>query len=191
MDVGHDTPVDNGPQPLDTPERKALRARALRWLAQREHSRAELDQKLDRWVRQQRARRDDGGTGAPRADTGAMDWSASADGIAAVLDRLEACGLLSDARVAAGLSAGRGQGWGRLRLQQALRRKGVGEALVQETLAQTATSELERAQALWARRFGAPAANRQEQARQARFLAARGFDADTIRRVLRGGPEED
>jgi regulatory protein len=186
-----DTADDAGPAPLDTPEQKALRARALRWLAQREHSRAELDQKLDRWVRQQRARLEDEAAVAPRAGAAAMDWSASDAGIAAVLDRLEARGLLSDARLAATLSAGKGQGWGRLRLQQALRRKGVGESLVRDTLAQTASSELERAQALWARRFGQPAADRQEQARQARFLAARGFDAEIIRRVLRGVPDED
>jgi regulatory protein len=189
--TGDDAGDDAGPAPLDTPEQKALRARALRWLAQREHSRAELEQKLGRWVRQQVARLEDGGAGAARAGSAAMEWSASAAGIAAVLDRLEACGLLSDARVAASLSAGRGQGWGRLRLQQALRRKGVGESLVRDTLAQTASSELERAQALWVRRFGQPAADRQEQARQARFLAARGFDAEVIRRVLRGLPDED
>ena len=108
-----------------------------------------------------------------------------------MLDLLEARGLLSDARLAASLTAGKSQTWGRLRLQQALRRKGVDESLVRQTLAQTAPSELERAQALWVRRFGQPAADRQEQARQARFLAARGFDAEIIRRVLRGLPDED
>ena len=189
--TGDDAGDDAGPAPLDTPEQKALRARALRWLAQREHSRAELEQKLDRWVRQQVARLEDGGAGAPRAGAAGRHWSPSGVGIAAVLDLLEARGLLSDARLAASLTAGKGQTWGRLRLQQALRRKGVDESLVRQTLAQTAPSELERAQALWVRRFGQPAADRQEQARQARFLAARGFDAEIIRRVLRGLPDED
>jgi regulatory protein len=44
---------------------------------------------------------------------------------------------------------------------------------------------------VWARRFGQPAADRAERARQARFLAGRGFSADSIRRVTGGDPTED
>jgi regulatory protein len=41
------------------------------------------------------------------------------------------------------------------------------------------------------RRFGTLPATPQERARQARFLQARGFSADTIGRVLRGRLDED
>jgi regulatory protein len=47
-------------------------------------------------------------------------------------------------------------------------------------------TELERAHELWARRFGEVAASPQEQARQARFLMARGFAGEVVRRVVRG-----
>jgi hypothetical protein len=47
-------------------------------------------------------------------------------------------------------------------------------------------SELQRAQAVWARKFGQLPASAAERGRQMRFLAARGFSADTVRAVLRG-----
>ena len=52
-------------------------------------------------------------------------------------------------------------------------------------------SELERARAVWARRFGGPPASLQERSRQVRFLEARGFSAAVIRRVLTGHPDDD
>jgi regulatory protein len=54
-----------------------------------------------------------------------------------------------------------------------------------DDLAQTLRStELDRARALWQRRFGTPAQDVREQARQMRFLASRGFSGNVIRRVL-------
>jgi regulatory protein len=44
--------------------------------------------------------------------------------------------------------------------------------------------ELQRATQLWQRRFGRPAADEKERARQMRFLAGRGFAGEVIRRVL-------
>ena len=52
-------------------------------------------------------------------------------------------------------------------------------------------TEEARARAVWRQRFGTPAATPQERARQMRFLAARGFSGDTVRRVLRGAPDGD
>ncbi len=52
-------------------------------------------------------------------------------------------------------------------------------------------SELERAQALWQRRFGEPGATPAERARQMRFLTGRGFGGDIIRRVVRGTAADD
>lgn len=47
-------------------------------------------------------------------------------------------------------------------------------------------TELERARVLWERKFGAPAPDAAGRARQVRFLLARGFASDTVRRVVRG-----
>ena len=40
-------------------------------------------------------------------------------------------------------------------------------------------------------RFGEPTEDRAQLAKQARFLTARGFDSDIVRRVVRGLPEPD
>ncbi|MGH8858455.1 MAG: recombination regulator RecX, partial [Polaromonas sp.] len=45
-------------------------------------------------------------------------------------------------------------------------------------------SELERAREVWRKKFDGPAADAAGRARQMRFLAARGFGGDVIRRVV-------
>ena len=63
-------------------------------------------------------------------------------------------------------------------------------SLVRSTAAQLTGTELQRARAVWRQRFGdQPADTPQERARQMRFLATRGFAADVVRRVVRGGDE--
>jgi regulatory protein len=52
-------------------------------------------------------------------------------------------------------------------------------------------SEQQRAQAVWARKFGQPPASAAERARQMRFLAGRGFSADVVRAVLRGAGQSE
>jgi regulatory protein len=148
----------------------SLRARALAWLAQREHSTHELRTKLERWA-QMRGR------------------DASAEGLEALLEALQAAGHLSDSRFVESRVHARAARLGNLRIELELRRNGVqpDEAVRQVLRA----SELERARAVWARRFGQPPADRAERARQARFLAGRGFSADSIRRVTGGDPAED
>jgi regulatory protein len=54
--------------------------------------------------------------------------------------------------------------------------------------------ELTRARRVWQRRFGQlpiPSRDASERARQMRFLAGRGFSAETIRRLLRATLEDD
>ncbi|CAD5373193.1 Regulatory protein RecX [Rubrivivax sp. A210] len=149
----------------------SVKGRALRYLAQREHSRAELERKLARHV-------EDG----PEAGAEAQ--------IAAALDELAAKGLLSEARAAAAvLSSSNGQRHGSRRLEQTLRAKGLSAELVAATLQQARATEFERASEVWRRRFGAPPADAAEAARQMRFLAGRGFDGEVIRRVLKGAAE--
>ena len=52
-------------------------------------------------------------------------------------------------------------------------------------------TELERARGVWRRRFDGPPQSLQERARQTRFLLARGFGGDTVRKVLNGAPGDD
>ncbi|MBL8422811.1 MAG: recombination regulator RecX [Candidatus Accumulibacter phosphatis] len=145
-----------------------LRERALRLLARRDYARQELSRKL-----------------APHAE--------SAQQLAALLDDLAAGSLLSDQRYAATRISSRGARVGDARLAYELRGKGVAEDVVSAALAGV-EDELTRARRVWQRKFagGAPAAgDAAERARQARFLAGRGFSADTIRRVLRGHLDDD
>ncbi len=146
---------------------RALRESALRLLARREYTRHELSSKL-----------------APLAE--------SAEQLAALIDDLTASGLLSDQRYVSTRISSRAARLGDARLARELRAKGVSAELVRATLA-NGEDELTRARRVWERRFGcqptAAVADATEQARQFRFLAGRGFSAETIRRVLRTNRE--
>lgn len=171
------------------PSSVSLRGRALRWLAQREHSRAELARKLARYAAEGTGT-DNGNSPGADADGRAADPCAVASHIEAVLDELSALGLLSDERAAASVLAAQAPRGGERRLKQALQQRGLPPELVERTLAQARPGELERARALWQRRFGTPPSDAAERARQMRFLAGRGFDGDIVRRVVRGADEE-
>lgn len=149
----------------------SLKGRALRYLTLREHSRAELERKLARHLQ------DEDGAGAREQ-------------IGALLDDLAAKGLLSEVRAAESVLASQGPRYGVRRLKQTLQAKGLAPELVATTLQQARGTELERAREVWRRRFGSLPADAAERGRQMRFLAGRGFDGDTIRRVLRV-PEDD
>jgi regulatory protein len=144
---------------------KSLLARALGYLARREHSRAELRRKL-----------------APHAE--------SAEQLDRLLADLEAKKLLSDRRLAEVMARSRGERFGAARVKQELRARGVADPLVRETVGELSRTELNRAREVWRRKFDAPPADAAERARQMRFLAQRGFDAEVIRRVV-GGRDDD
>ena len=140
----------------------SLKGRALRLLAQREHSRSELATKLARHVQE-------------------------GDDLNAVLDELQAKDFINAHRVAESLVHRRAARLGTQRLVQELRSKGLDDDLVRATAERLRTTELERAQAVWRQRFGSVASDASERARQMRFLAARGFAGDVVRRVVRHG----
>ena len=144
----------------------SLKGRALRLLAQREHSRAELATKLARHVQE-------------------------GDDLNAVLDELQAKDFINAHRVAESLVHRRAARLGTQRLVQELRSKGLDDDLVRATAERLRATELERAQAVWRQRFGSVATDVQERARQMRFLAARGFAGDVVRRVVRDGSPGD
>ena len=143
----------------------SLKGRALRCLAAREHSRAELLRKL-----------------APHEEEPGQ--------LERVLDELQSKGFISEERVAASLLHRRAARLGDRRIRQELQAKGLDAPTVAQALAQLQGTELERAQAVWQRKFGGPAQEAKERARQVRFLMARGFSAEVVRRVVQGGEDE-
>ncbi|RYF25491.1 MAG: recombination regulator RecX [Comamonadaceae bacterium] len=144
----------------------SLKGRALRLLSQREHSRAELQTKLARHVQE-------------------------GDDLQAVLDELEAKDFINAGRVADSVVNRRASRLGNQRLVHELRSKGLADDLVRATIERLAGTEQARAQAVWRQRFGGrPATTPQEAAKQMRFLAARGFGGDVVRRVVRAGDQD-
>jgi regulatory protein len=138
----------------DTP--LELKVRALRLLARREHSRAELARKL-----------------APHAE--------SRQGLEALLDELASRRQLSDERYAEARASSLARKYGAAKIRQDLKAHGVGEAIIERV---SNVGEEERARAILARKYRGAASTREETARRARFLQSRGFSYDTIRRAL-------
>ena len=138
----------------------SLKGRALRLLARREHSRAELRRKL-------------------------LVDEVSATALDAVLDELESKHLLSDRRYAEVIAHGKGARYGVASLSRTLSRQGVDAEVAAQALAPLRASERERALEIWKRRFGEPPADLKQRARQHRFLLGRGFDFATVSWVLR------
>jgi regulatory protein len=154
----------------DTSRRKrpqlSLKGRALRFLSRREHSRLELRRKL-----------------APHAE--------SQEELDKVLDELEAARLLSNQRFAESLVYRKAERFGSAVIRHELRSHALESAIVERQLASLEQTEQARARALWERRFGEPPDSPQARARQIRFLMARGFRADVVRRVVGGRAEPD
>lgn len=158
--------------------RASLKARAIGLLAQREHSRSELRGKLLRHL-QAEARALEGADTEP--DAGAAQ-------VEALLDELVAQGHLSEARFTASRLRVRAARYGTERIRQELSRHGI--AMPTDERRALEGSEYERAREVWQRKFGQPAADAAGRAKQARFLAARGFAGEVIRRIVLG-PHED
>jgi len=174
-----------------------LKVKALALLAQREHSRQELHQKLERWLqaRDQVSRwvsRADDGLPLTESDqhTGASGDATEFDRIPEVLDELESAGWLSQTRYVDSRIQAKSSRWGLRRLEQSLSVKGA--ALAPEQREQLRSTEHERARLIWAKRFGAAPADAAEQGRQMRFLMGRGFSAALALQVIKQGsaPED-
>ena len=104
----------------------------------------------------------------------------------AVLDDLAAQGLQSDERFAEAYVNQRVErGYGPLHIRAELRERGIDGALAARWLDDVDRPWGEILGQVLAGRFGAaPAADRKEVARRARYLERRGFPADLIRRRL-------
>ena len=177
-----------------TPPR-SLKARALQWLAQREHSRTELRRKLMRLAVADGAVADGaaacaGSTPAGAAGVDGVDGEHGAPQppepaarVDALLDWLEAHQYLSQERFVESRVHARLARFGNLRIRHELKQHQV--ALPDDTARELADTEVQRARAVRERKFTDPPANATERARQGRFLAGRGFSPEVIQRVLR------
>jgi len=141
-----------------------LRERALRLLARREHSRAELARKL-------------------QAHAGPEDE------LETLLDELARRKLLSDERYAEARARVLSRRFGAARIARDLRASGVEEHLAERALNVGRATEAERARDVWRRKFRTPPTTREERAKQMRFLQSRGFSFDAIRAAV-GGKDE-
>jgi regulatory protein len=133
-----------------------LKARALRYLARREHSRTELARKL-----------------APHAE--------SREALDALLDQLASTKQLSDERYAEERARALARKYGTAKIRHELKSKGIADDIVGRI---AAGDEVARASAILSRKYREPASTGEERARRARFLQSRGFSMDVIARLL-------
>jgi regulatory protein len=146
----------------------SLKGRALRLLSQREHSRAELVRKL-----------------SPHEEVPGE--------LAQVLDDLHAKGFIDEARVLESVVNHRASKLGNGRIKQELQAKGLAPESVAQAMHDLKDSEFARAQGVWQRKFGTPAADANARAKHYRFLLTRGFSSEVVRKVVKlsGASDED
>ena len=144
----------------------SLKGRALRLLSRREHSRAELERKL-------------------------AEHEQEPGELRRALDELQAKGFISDERAAESVVHRRAGKLGSMRLRQELQAKGLDAELVSRALEGLRHTEVDRAREVWKRRFDDLPRDAAERAKQSRFLAARGFGGEVIRKVLAGGAGDE
>ena len=150
------------------PRPASIKVRALQWLAQREHSPAELRGKLLRLTQ-----------------AGPVDPDEIHQQVDTLLDWLTTQGYLSAQRFVDSRVHVRQPRYGNLRIQQELRHHGL--ALDADARQALKDSEQQRAAAVLGKKYAAPANDATERVRQMRFLSGRGFSPDVIRRVVRAG----
>src|SRR3954463_10526302 len=131
----------------------SLKGRALRLLAGREHSRKELERKLAQH----------------EAEPGQLKTA---------LDDLQARGFIDEQRVVDSLVHRRASRLGAGRIKQELQAKGLDAERVAIAVASLRATEVERAREVWRKKFGELPQDAAQRAKQARFLAARGFGGE-------------
>jgi regulatory protein len=149
--------------PLPPP---SLKARALRYLSTREHSRLELGRKLARYVEE-------------------------GDDVEALLDFLEKNNWLSQERFAESLINRRAGRYGNSRVLAELQNHGIAGEAMAELKSALQDSETARASEVWRRKFGEVAQDAAERSKQMRFLLQRGFSQRAARAAMQGGDEDD
>jgi regulatory protein len=144
----------------------SLKARALRLLSTREHSRMELARKLAR-----------------HAEEG--------DDIDALLDFLEKNNWLSQERFSESLIHRRSARYGNSRIVAELQSHGINGDALQELKAGLAEDETARCCEVWRRKFGSVPEDAQQRSKQVRFLMQRGFSQRAVRAAMQGYDPDD
>jgi len=139
----------------DSPEE--LKARALRYLVRREHSRDELARKL-----------------APYAESNEI--------LEGLLRELESKKQLSNERFAELRARQLARKYGAAKIRHDLKSKGISGDVSDRAVVEV--NELERAKQILARKYRQAATTPEERAKRARFLQGRGFSYDTIRKLV-------
>ncbi|MGZ3238236.1 MAG: recombination regulator RecX [Burkholderiaceae bacterium] len=144
----------------------SLKARALRYLSAREHSRLELTRKLSRYAQE-------------------------SDDVEALLDALEAAKLLSQSRFSESLVHRRSTRFGNSRILSELQSHGIKGDALDDIKADLADNEIVRAREVWRRKFDNLPLDAKERAKQMRFLQQRGFSLGAIQAAMRIVDDED
>jgi len=138
----------------------SLKARALKYLSSREHSRLELARKLSAYVQ------DD-------------------DDIVALLDWLEASKFLSQERFSESLVHRRSARYGNNRIFSELQSHGINGEMLVDTRERLVEDESLRACEVLRRKFASPPKDMQARAKCQRFLQQRGFSSRAIREAVK------
>jgi regulatory protein len=147
------------------PSNLSLKGRALRALAGRDYSRVELERKL-------------------------ISFETEPGQLAKTLDDLQAKGFLDEQRAADSLAHRRGQKLGTARVVAEMKARGIEADAITQAAAELKVTELERAREVWRRKFGEVAVDAAGKSKQMRFLMARGFSAEVIRKAVVGADDE-
>jgi regulatory protein len=144
----------------------SLKARALKYLSAREHSRLELARKLSRYAQE-------------------------GDDVEALLDALETAKLLSQSRFSESLVHRRAARFGNNRIFSELQMHGIDGDALGDIKASLSQDEVARAREVWRRKFRHRPADTAERAKQMRFLQQRGFSHSAIQAAMRMTDEVD
>ena len=138
----------------------SLKARALKYLSAREHSRHELTRKLARHAQE-------------------------GDNLDQLLDWLVAQKFLSDSRFAESLVNRRASRFGSSRILSELQSHGVDEGALATIKISLREGENQRALQVWEKKFGEVPSSAEGRAKQIRFLQQRGFSQSAIQFVIK------
>lgn len=148
--------------------RSCMEVHALRYLAQREHSRLELEQKIS-----------------------ASERSCTKEPISSVLDKLEQKDLLSAERIIEQVIRMRRPRFGYQRIVYELRKKGIDENLIYKILPTLKETEVRTAFEIWKKRFVQLPNTKGGRDKQVKFMISRGFSMQIFQQILSQADEEN
>lgn len=144
----------------------SLKARALRFLSMREHSRVELARKLSAYVEEE-------------------------DELNALLNWLEESKFLSDQRFSEALVHKRQARFGNQKILAELQSHNLSKEDLSDIKLELQETEKQRAVDVLRRKFSSSPADHCEKGKQMQFLAQRGFSSQAINYAMRQSRDED